>query len=43
VVRFKGKVGKKKLKPGSYRVTLTAKNGVGKSKKVKRRIKVSLC
>ncbi len=40
VVKFKGRAGKKKLRPGRYTVTLSARNGVGKSKIVRKTIKV---
>jgi hypothetical protein len=40
-VRFKGKVGKKKLAPGVYRLTLTAVDAAGnKSKRATARFKV---
>ena len=35
-VAFSGKIGKKKLKPGKYRVAMTAYNKAGASKKVLR-------
>ena len=38
--RYRGKVGKRKLKPGTYRVTLVAKNSSGSSKKVRKKLKI---
>ena len=40
LIRFNGKVGKKKLKPGRYKAIFIAKNEVGKSKRVKPALKV---
>jgi hypothetical protein len=38
--RFNGRVGKKKLKKGAYRVTLSAKNSSGSSRKVRKALTI---
>jgi Tol biopolymer transport system component len=40
VIKVGRKVGRKKLRPGSYTVTISARNGVGKSKTVRKKVKV---
>jgi hypothetical protein len=38
--RYRGKVGKRKLRSGTYRVTLVAKNASGKSRKIRKTLKI---
>ncbi len=38
--RYRGKVGKRKLKPGTYRVTLVAKGPSGSSRKVRKNLRI---
>jgi hypothetical protein len=40
VFRFNGRFGKRKLRPGKYRVTLVAKNAAGSSKKVRKTLRI---